>query len=86
MIKKGVKIQLEGGLDVAPVAMLVQIANQYDSQVYLENTKHKFNAKSIMGMMALCTVEGDTVNIIAEGDDEEKAVAHLENFLLGLDA
>ncbi|MFI3238483.1 MAG: HPr family phosphocarrier protein [Lachnospiraceae bacterium] len=86
MIKKTVKVQVEGGLDVRPVAVLVQIANQYDSEVYLENEKHKFNAKSIMGMMTLCTCEGDYVNVIANGVDEEKAIIHLENYLLGLDA
>ena len=44
MIRKTVKIQLDAGLDFRPVAMLVQIANQYDSDIYLQDEKHKFNA------------------------------------------
>ncbi len=86
MIKKTVKVQLEGGLDVRPVAVLVQIANKYDSEIYLENERHKFNAKSIMGMMTLCTNEGDVVHVIANGNDEESAILHIENYLTGLDA
>lgn len=79
MIKKTVKIQLDSGLDV--VAMLVQIANQYDSDIYLQDEKHKFNAKSIMGMMTLSTIVFDEIEVVAEGDDAEKAVSHIERYL-----
>ena len=46
MIKKTVKIRLDSEMDM--VAMLVQIANQYESDIYLQDAKHKFNAKSII--------------------------------------
>jgi catabolite repression HPr-like protein len=81
MIKKTVKIQLDAGLDFRPVAMLVQIANQYESDIYLQDEKHKFNAKSIMGVMTLCTAECDEIEVVAEGDDAEKAVEHIEKYL-----
>ena len=41
----------------------------------------KVNAKSIMGMMSLVLTSGSTVTIDAEGDDEEKAVDALTDFL-----
>lgn len=81
MIKKTVKIQLDTGLDVRPVAMLVQIANQYDSEVYLQDDRHKFNAKSIMGVMTLCTTDSDEIEVVAEGEDAEKAVEHVVRYL-----
>ena len=81
MIKKTVKIQLDAGLDFRPVAMLVQIANQYDSDIYLQDEKHKFNAKSIMGVMTLCTAECEEIEVVAEGEDAEKAVDHIEKYL-----
>ena len=81
MIKKTVKIQLDAGLDFRPVAMLVQIANQYESDIYLQDEKHKFNAKSIMGVMTLCTAECEEIEVVAEGDDAEKAVEHIEKYL-----
>ena len=81
MIKKTVKIQLDAGLDFRPVAMLVQIANQYDSDIYLQDEKHKFNAKSIMGVMTLCTADCEEIEVIAEGEDAEKAVDHIEKYL-----
>ena len=81
MIKKTVKIQLDAGLDVRPVAMLVQIANQYDSDIYLQDERHKFNAKSIMGVMTLCTTDCDEIEVVAEGEDAEKAVEHIVHYL-----
>ena len=36
MKEKSIKIQLSGGLDARPVAMLVQVASQHESSVYIE--------------------------------------------------
>lgn len=83
MIKKKVNIQLGSGLHVRPVAMLVQIANQYASNIYLQDEKHKFNAKSIMGVMTLCATDCAHIEVVAEGDDAAKAVEHIEHFLNG---
>lgn len=81
MIQKSVQIKLEGGLEARPVAMLVQVASQYESSVYLECADKKVNAKSIMGMMSLGLDNGESVTVIAEGSDEAEAVTALENFL-----
>ena len=43
----------------------------------------KVNAKSIMGMMSLAISEGETVTIIANGADENKAVENIEKYLIG---
>lgn len=83
MIQKSVQIKLEGGLEARPVAMLVQVASQYDSQVYIESANKKVNAKSIMGMMGLGLNQGEAVTVIADGADEADAVAGIENFLNG---
>ena len=83
MIQKSVQIKLEGGLEARPVAMLVQVASQYDSQVYIESANKKVNAKSIMGMMGLGLNQGESVTVIADGTDEADAVAGIENFLNG---
>ena len=83
MIQKSVQIKLEGGLEARPVAMLVQVASQYDSQVYIESENKKVNAKSIMGMMGLGLNQGESVTVIADGTDEADAVAGIENFLNG---
>ena len=68
-------------LEATPIAHLVQLANQFQSQVYIEMDTKKVNAKSIMGMMSLVLTRGTEVTIDAQGDDEEKAVVAIEEFL-----
>lgn len=83
MTKKTVEIKLQNGLEARPVAMLVQVASKYDSTVYLESAGKKVNAKSIMGMMSLGLASGETVEVVADGADEEVAVSEIEKYLCG---
>ena len=83
MTKKSVKIQLDGGLEARPIAVLVQVASQYESTVHLETEDKRVNAKSIMGMMSLGLDNGETVTVVCDGTDEEKALEGIEKFLLG---
>ncbi len=81
MIEESIQIKLETGLEARPVAMLVQVASQFESTVYLNSENRKVNAKSIMGMMSMGLESGAEVTVIAEGNDEEAAVAEIEKFL-----
>lgn len=65
-----------------PIAELVQVACRYDSNITLESNDRKINAKSIMGIMAFNPSKGMTVNIVAEGKDEEEALLAMEKFLV----
>ena len=80
-MKKNVTIKMRESLEATPIAHLVQLANQFQSQVYIEMDTKKVNAKSIMGMMSLVLTKGTEVTIDAQGDDEEKAVVAIEEFL-----
>lgn len=82
MLKKTVTIGLASGLEARPVAMLVQIASQFDSVIYVENQNARVNAKSIMGMMTLGMNNGDQITISADGQDEDKAVTSIEQYLM----
>ena len=83
MVKKSVKVQLDGGLEARPVAVLVQVASQFDSAVYVESEGRKVNAKSIMGMMTLGLAAGDHVTVEVEGQDEHFALESIEKYLSG---
>ena len=83
MMEKSVTIQLTEGLQARPVAMLVQVASQYESSVYVETDGKKVNAKSIMGMMSLALGSGEAVKVIADGKDEEEAIQSMEEYLSG---
>ncbi len=83
MIEKSITIRLSGGLEARPVAMLVQVASQHESSIYIEAEGKKVNAKSIMGMMSLALGTGETVKVIADGDDEKAAINDIEDYLSG---
>ena len=80
-MKKDVVVQMNSTMEATPIAHLVQLANQFESRVYLEMDTKRVNAKSIMGMMSLVLSSGNTVTIDAEGDDEDKAIVAMEKFL-----
>ena len=81
MIKKPIKIRLSSGLEARPVAMLVQVASQYESEIYVESGRKKVNAKSIMGMMTLGLDNGEEVTVTANGKDESEAMDGVEKYL-----
>lgn len=81
MVKKTVTIQREQGLEARPIAVLVQKASQFSSQVRIEVGTKSINAKSIMGMMSLSVGSGDEVVVVAEGTDEEAAANEIELYL-----
>lgn len=81
MIKKPIQIQISNGLEARPVAMLVQVASQFESQIFVESGEKKVNAKSIMGMMTLGLDTGERIMVVAEGNDEEEAMTSIEKYL-----
>ena len=83
MIRKPMTVQLASGLEARPVAVLVQVASQYESKIYVEIDNKKVNAKSIMGMMTLGLNYGDSIVVSANGTDEEEAMKEIEKYLSG---
>ena len=81
MITKKIQIQLQNGLEARPVAVLVQVASQYNSSSYVECDDRKVNAKSIMGMMTLGLTAGEEVVVSANGDDEQTAMDDIVKYL-----
>lgn len=83
MVQKYVTIQLANGLEARPVALLVQVASQFESSIYMQAEDKKVNAKSIMGMMSLGLNSGEKIMIEANGADENEAVNNIEKYLSG---
>ena len=82
MKKKIIPVELPDGLEARPAAMLVQVASQYDSRIYLESGSKRVNAKSIMGMMTLGLIAGQSITVEADGADEDQAVSEIEKYLI----
>ena len=83
MTKKNIRVKLQSGAEVRPIALLVQEASKYDSVNYIQAGGRRVNAKSIMGMMSLGLNTGLELEVSADGKDEEAAVAGIDCFLSG---
>ncbi|MCI5623474.1 MULTISPECIES: HPr family phosphocarrier protein [Anaerostipes] len=81
MISKKVKVQAELKEEDRPIAFLVQMASQFESKILFEAGNKQVNVKSIMGMMSLGLYQIDDLTVVADGTDEEEAVAQIENYL-----
>ena len=81
MYSKEIVVRCESGLHNKQATYFVQKANEFECSVSLGCGSRKMNAKSLLGIMSLGIVTGATVTLVAEGKDEEAAVAALEELL-----
>jgi len=69
------------GLHARPARLLVQTAAQFRSQIQLRHGEKTANAKSILGVLTLGAVLGDTITLHAEGEDAEEALKVLTDLV-----
>ncbi len=81
MFSKEIVVRCESGLHNKQATYFVQKANEFSSSIYVECGSRKMNAKSLLGIMSLGVITGNTVSLIAEGSDAESAIAALELLL-----
>ena len=81
MFNKEVVVRCESGLHNKQATYFVQKANEFESSIWLISGDRKMNAKSLLGIMSLSIVTGDTVTLSAQGSDAEAAVNALEALL-----
>jgi phosphocarrier protein HPr len=81
MLKQDIQIINKLGLHARASTKLTQTASQFESEIWIEKSGRKVNAKSIMGVMMLAAANGSTVTIEANGADEQAAMDALKNLI-----
>lgn len=81
MFSKEVEVQNQVGLHARPATFFIQKANEFKASIWVEKDERKVNAKSLLGVLSLGITKGTTINIIADGNDEEEAVVTLVNLI-----
>ncbi|HEX9616752.1 MAG TPA: phosphoenolpyruvate--protein phosphotransferase [Anaerolineales bacterium] len=71
-------IQNPTGLHARPAKVFVTLAKQYKSTVRVQHGEKVANAKSLISMLTLGAETGSQIRILVEGEDEEVALAELE--------
>ncbi len=82
MVRKEIEIINRLGLHARAAAKLVSCASGFASRIEVERNGQRVNAKSIMGVMMLAASRGSRILIEASGEDEESAMAALEQLIL----
>ncbi len=81
MLSKELTIKNEEGLQSRSAALLVQVAGKFMANIWIEQGSKRVNAKSIMGVLSLRLKKGQSFFIVANGDDEKKAVDAISNLV-----
>ena len=82
MYTKNVTIGRTLDFTFQPEALLIQKANEYSSEIWIEKEDKKANAKSLLGVLSLGLTAGCILKISAEGEDEVSAVESLEQLVI----
>ncbi len=81
MYSKEVQVTNQVGLYARPATFFIQKANEFKSTILVEKEERRVNAKSLLGILSLGITKGTTINLIADGPDEEEAVNALVELL-----
>lgn len=79
MVERKIKVKNRAGLHARPASLLVQLANTFKSKILIDKNGQTINGKSIMGVIQLGAPYDCALTLTAEGEDEEAAVAAIED-------
>lgn len=81
MKKFNYKVKDEAGIHARPAGLIVKTAKEFESDITLKLGLKSANAKRLFDVMALGVMHGDDIELIAEGEDEERAIEKFEKIM-----
>ena len=70
------------GLHARPSAKFVRLAKTFSSTIAVYSAGQSVNGKSIIEMMMLAATQGSQIELHAEGQDEQQALAALSHLVI----
>lgn len=71
------------GLHARAATKLVQLVSTFPCEVEMSNGQHRVNAKSIMGLLLLCSGQGAELEAVATGDRGHECLAAVADLIEG---
>lgn len=81
MVEREIVLLNDTGLHARPASMIVKEASKYTSDIKIIKNEKEYNPRSIMSILSMGAVKGDSLVIKAIGEDEEKAVKELGDLI-----
>ena len=86
MVSGKVVIKNPTGLHLRPAGLFCKTAMQFKSKITVHTkTRHEdvtANAKSVLSVLGACIKSRDEIEIVCEGEDEEKALEMMTGLVL----
>lgn len=67
------ELEVSKPLNVDMFIQLSNLANKFESDIFIIGPTYKIDAKSLMGLLATLRIE-DHITILTSGEDEEEAI------------
>ena len=77
MLHREIEIINKLGMHARAAAKFVTLAQTFASDIRIARNGREVDGKSIMGVMMLAAAKGSTIELIINGNDEEKAMQYL---------
>lgn len=74
MVSGKVIVRIPTGLHLRPAGELCKLALNFESKVSIKIRSTVANAKSVLGVLGACVKEGEEIELVCEGEDEEEAL------------
>ena len=81
MIEKTVAISIPEGLIAKTSTGIIKVANDYPCSIALVAGDRRVNAKSLLGVLSMGLKCGDTVQLVANGEQEAEALQAISSQL-----
>lgn len=77
MIKQSITIKNKSGLHMRPASIFVKTAKGFTSNIAVVKEEKEYNAKSVTKVLSASVKNGDTIELTADGEDEQEAIEAL---------
>lgn len=77
MVSSKIVLKNPNGMHLRPAGMFCKLAIEFRSKITISMENTKVNGKSVLSVLGACIKTGDEIEIVCEGEDEEKALAVL---------
>ncbi len=81
MQRKTVQVRWPNGLHLRPAAHLVRLGQRFRSSIWLCAGTRRADVRSLLALVSLCVMMGGSVDVVASGEDEDRAVQVIAQFI-----
>lgn len=74
MTTQKLKVSEVSGLHLRPAGKIAEVSLQYQCKIQIRKGDQIANAKSVLGLLAARIQQGDAIEVICDGVDEEIAI------------